>query len=127
VMFNGVSTNGTGSLRVQIGAGSIDTTGYASTYGSIGSTGVSGGTNGSSGWDIVANSAANTHAGTATLCLVSGNIWVFNSTTSLLSSTNTNITAGNKTALSSVLDRVRITTANGTDTFDAGSINILYE
>ena len=25
------------------------------------------------------------------------------------------------------LDRVRITTVNGTDTFDAGSINILYE
>jgi hypothetical protein len=29
--------------------------------------------------------------------------------------------------LSGVLDRVIITTANGTDTFDAGSINILYE
>jgi hypothetical protein len=34
--------------------------------------------------------------------------------------------AGTKT-LSGTLDRVRITTANGTDTFDAGSINILYE
>jgi hypothetical protein len=30
-------------------------------------------------------------------------------------------------ALSGTLDRVRITTVNGTDTFDAGSINILYE
>lgn len=29
--------------------------------------------------------------------------------------------------LSGTLDRVRITTANGTDTFDAGTINILYE
>jgi hypothetical protein len=29
--------------------------------------------------------------------------------------------------LSGTLDRVRITTVNGTDTFDAGSINILYE
>ena len=26
-----------------------------------------------------------------------------------------------------VLDRIRLTTVNGTDTFDAGSINILYE
>ena len=34
--------------------------------------------------------------------------------------------AGAKT-LSSTLDRIRITTVNGTDTFDAGSINILYE
>ena len=30
-------------------------------------------------------------------------------------------------ALGGTLDRVRITTANGTDTFDAGSINIFYE
>ena len=29
--------------------------------------------------------------------------------------------------LAGALDRVRITTVNGTDTFDAGSINILYE
>ena len=34
--------------------------------------------------------------------------------------------AGTKT-LSGTLDRVRITTTNGTDTFDAGSINIFYE
>jgi hypothetical protein len=30
-------------------------------------------------------------------------------------------------SLGGVLDRVRITTANGTDTFDAGTVNILYE
>jgi hypothetical protein len=36
------------------------------------------------------------------------------------------LTAGSAT-LSGTLDRVRITTVNGTDTFDAGSINILYE
>jgi len=34
--------------------------------------------------------------------------------------------AGSKT-LSAQLDRIRITTVNGTDTFDAGSINIMYE
>jgi hypothetical protein len=37
-------------------------------------------------------------------------------------------TLGNASvALSGTLDRVRITTVNGTDTFDAGTINILYE
>jgi len=34
---------------------------------------------------------------------------------------------GSSISLSGTLDRVRITTVNGTDTFDAGSINILYE
>ena len=29
--------------------------------------------------------------------------------------------------LSGALDRVRITSSNGTDTFDAGSINIMWE
>jgi hypothetical protein len=29
--------------------------------------------------------------------------------------------------LAGVLDRVRITTVGGTDTFDAGSINLLWE
>jgi hypothetical protein len=35
------------------------------------------------------------------------------------------ITAGYK-SLSATLDRVRITTVNGTDTFDGGEINIAY-
>lgn len=29
--------------------------------------------------------------------------------------------------LPGTLDRIRITTVNGTDTFDAGSVNIMYE
>jgi hypothetical protein len=46
---------------------------------------------------------------------------------SAVTTTNTILAAGVKAALSGTLDRVRITTVNGTDTFDAGSINILYE
>jgi hypothetical protein len=126
VMFNGVSTSGSSYFRIQIGSGSIDTSGYASTNGTVGSTGVSGGSGGSAGWEII-SAAASTSSGSATLQQVSGNIWVFNSLTSSITTVNTNITAGNKTALSGALDRVRITTVNGTDTFDAGSINILYE
>jgi hypothetical protein len=34
---------------------------------------------------------------------------------------------GGSIALAALLTAVRITTVNGTDTFDAGSINILYE
>jgi len=43
------------------------------------------------------------------------------------SGTNTSSIGGTSPALSGTLDRVRITTAGGTDTFDAGSVNILYE
>jgi hypothetical protein len=39
---------------------------------------------------------------------------------------NNTFLSGSKT-LSDTLDRVRLTTVNGTDTFDAGSVNIIYE
>jgi hypothetical protein len=127
VLFNGVSTNGSSFLRIQIGSGSVDTTGYASTNGTIGPVSVSGASGGTAGWDIISNSSANTNSGSATLFLVSLNNWVFNSLTTMTTSVNTSIASGNKSALSGALDRVRITTVNGTDTFDAGTINILYE
>ena len=56
--------------------------------------------------------------------LLTGNTWV--STHSLNSGGESFMGSGSKT-LSSTLDRIRITTVNGTDAFDAGSINILYE
>jgi hypothetical protein len=34
---------------------------------------------------------------------------------------------GFQVSLSGTLDRIRLTTVNGSDTFDAGSINIIYE
>jgi len=47
-------------------------------------------------------------------------------TLALSNTTNMFFTAGS-VALSGAFDRVILTTLNGTDTFDAGSINILYE
>jgi hypothetical protein len=38
-----------------------------------------------------------------------------------------NLSGGISPALSGALDRVRITTVGGTETFDAGSINIVWE
>jgi hypothetical protein len=125
VMFNGVSTNGTSNLQIQIGISTgVETSGY------IGSTSYGGGgatTFNSSGfllYNIMA--AANTLSGTATISLFSSNAWTL---TGLLAMNTLNapcLSAGSKT-LAGTLDRVRITTVNGTDTFDAGSINILYE
>jgi hypothetical protein len=71
--------------------------------------------------------ASTTNSGIATICLLGSNIWTFNSLISAVTTANTILAAGVKAALSGTLDRVRITTVNGTDTFDAGSINILYE
>jgi hypothetical protein len=57
---------------------------------------------------------------------ISGNTWTISGTLGCTGSNAINWCAGAAT-LGSTLDSVRVTTVNGTDTFDAGSINILYE
>jgi len=125
VMFSGVSTSGTSSILIQIGAGSVTSTGYASSGTRFGaSSGATG--NYTTGFGIFQAAAADLIGGAIQLNNHSSNIWVANGTTSATNST-ANMTTSGYISLSGVLDRVRITTVNGTDTFDAGSINILYE
>jgi hypothetical protein len=119
VMFAGVSTNGLTSYQLQLGdAGGIETTGYISSSNSTVSS--------TSGLLVTANAvAANTYQGSAILSLMGGNTWVYQSVISR-NDAFTFAGAGSKT-LSDTLTQVRITTFNGTDTFDAGTINIMYE
>jgi hypothetical protein len=127
-MFNAVSLTGTEALLVQIGdSGGVETTGYAS---SVAFTGTSaGGNNRTDGYVItVSGSATNTYSGAVTIVNISGNNWI--QTGSMIYESTTPISfvllsTGIKT-LSATLDRVRITNT-GANTFDAGSINILYE
>lgn len=127
IMFSGVSTIGTSNIQVQIGAGSVTTSGYVSSIVG-GSTGnLLSGTTATSGFlcvqQLIATFLNNGHL---VLTLANTNLWVASSvmTTSTLAS---GVIGGGSITLGGTLDRVRITTVNGTDTFDAGSINILYE
>ena len=127
VMFSGVSTNGTSAPRVQIGAGSVDTTGYLGSS-SVIASGVLATlfTNGFDFTDNGAQTAAFVRHGSLVLSTLGSNIWTANGTISNSDAGRVFVLAGAKT-LSGTLDRVRITTVNGTDTFDAGTINIMYE
>ena len=128
VMFSGVSTNGTSGILVRLGtSGGIVSTGYISTSVTVDSSGNSAGQTGTAGFNYYNDNAGYAHYGSMALSLEdsTNNIWVSNhvgrlSTTNLLS-------GGGGLTLASVLTQVRITTINGTDTFDAGSVNILYE
>jgi hypothetical protein len=124
VMFNGVSTSGTSVLIVQIGSGSITTTGYLGAAGDIVGAAAANYTTGFGTQS--AGAAAHIRHGSISLKNVSGNIWEADGIIALSQAAQMFSFAGTVT-LSGVLDRVRITTVNGTDTFDAGSINILYE
>lgn len=126
VMFSGVSTNGTSPILIQLGSGSFTTSGYIS-FGINGNTGSLAGASQTAGLAAMnVPVAANTYSGSAIITNISGNIWTYVS--QLGSASNVfGSGAGSSPALSGTLDRVRITTVNGTDTFDAGSINIMYE
>ena len=124
INFSGVSTNGSSDAIIQIGdSGGVETSGY---------TGCNVDSSQSAGVDFSAGfildnlqAAGNAYNGSVTLTLLnsSSNIWAM---TGVLAKTSyVALSAGVKT-LSAELDRVRLTTTNGSDTFDAGSVNILY-
>ena len=124
VMFTGVSTNGTSIVQIQLGSGSFTTTGYlcsgTSVSAAVGAALYTAGfgfgnsraaTVISSGNFVISNLTSNTWSGFGLLARSEGAVIDY---------------SAGSIALGGVLDRVRITTVNGTDTFDAGTVNILY-
>jgi hypothetical protein len=129
VMFNGVSTNGSSVVQIQLGtSGGIQSTGYATETYSVQGAGTLLLT-ATTGHTLTYNAASSDIIrGTATFTLVdAGNAtWVSTSYVQYRTGVVSALSSSIKT-LSGTLDRVRITTVNGTDTFDAGSVNILIE
>jgi hypothetical protein len=126
VMFNGVSLSGTASPLIQLGdSGGIENTGYISSSAVAVDAASSVVSNNTTGFIIRSATATNANSGHMTLTNVSGNIWI--SSHSMKQSTTACMFGGGDKTLSDILTQIRITTTNGTDTFDAGSINILYE
>jgi ABC-type uncharacterized transport system permease subunit len=129
VMFSGVSTNGTSIPLVQLGdSGGIETTGYLGTSTIFRDATAVAGANYTTGFGIGILSAAYVMHGSMVLSLIdsSTNTWASSSNFANSNTAVMTVGAGSK-PLSATLDRIRITMVNGTDTFDAGSINILYE
>jgi hypothetical protein len=127
VMFNGVSTSGTSNYLIQLGdSGGIENTGYTGTSVTTGNSSAGASFNYSAGFLFSFSSAAAVTQGLFTLATLGGNVWTGQGIFGRSDAGSMCQSAGSKT-LSDTLTQVRITTVNGTDTFDAGSINILYE
>ena len=127
-MFNGVSTNGTSLPIVQIGSGSVSTTGYSSETIAVAPTAVGGGGTYIVGFPIIYSFASTfTLKGTMTLTSFSNRIWTSTSQVSYVAGGASTFQEGISPTLPGTLDRIRITTVNGTDVFDAGSVNVLYD
>jgi hypothetical protein len=127
VMIDGVSTNGTSPAQIQIGdSGGFETTGYDIVNGSISGTNLCSLTQYTTGIVVPGLLEPHIRVSITSLIKVNNNKWIV-SGTAVEAITNTISTISGYKDLSSTLDRVRITTVNGTDTFDAGQINIAYE
>jgi len=126
VMLDQVSTNGTSLPIVQIGdSGGVEVSGYLGSAVNI--TNAVTTSNNSTGFKLMDSGAATVvHNGSCILHIASGTTWVFMSNIGNSDVARFCLGAGSK-SLSATLDRIRLTTVNGTDTFDAGTVNILYE
>lgn len=124
VMFNGVSLSATSDILIQLGdSGGIENTGYLGVS-ADGPTLTA--TSYTTGFAIRIGSAAGTVIGSVVITHLTSNTWIASGTLARGTGAVFITSAGSKT-LSDVLTQVRITTANGTDTFDAGTINIMWE
>jgi hypothetical protein len=132
IMLSGVSTNGTSNIIAQLGdSGGIENTGYSASAAIVASTN---NTTRLSKYTTYfgitwTEDASYLNYGNIVFTNVSGNLWTG---TGLCyqeqggGDAHLIMSSGSK-SLSATLDRVRISTAGGTATFDAGTINILYE
>jgi hypothetical protein len=134
VTFNGVSTNGADPLAIQLGtsAGIVTAAGqYNCGFGYIASNGTAQGITITNCFMVTTNftgGAGNLYYGNVLLINISNNNWVMTCTSGTTSGSFQGAsTGGGSISLPGQLDRLRFSTQNGTNTFDAGSVNILYE
>lgn len=128
VAYSGVSTSSTSPLLIQLGtSGGIVTTGY--NQGGWYTTAGGGYNNTTAGFALMGTSysaATNTFHGSYIFNLIGNNTWAGQGLFYVTTNVYYCLCAGS-VALSGPLTTIRNTTTNGTDTFDAGIINVFYE
>jgi hypothetical protein len=126
VMFNSISSNGSSDYLIRVGTSiSIITSGYNSYCNTFNTT--PSGITQTSGFVINESpSSSSSLHGNVTITKMSNDTWVL--TGILVSTVSIGISlSGGSVTFVGTLDRINLTTVNGTDTFDAGTINISYE
>ena len=127
VLINGVSTNGTSPVQVQLGTSAgVDSAGYSTQLAIVSGVNMTGVGSSSTGISTVHGLAASARNGHICIALLTGLTWVSCGVVGDASN-NAVATMSSSKTLSGTLDRIRLTTVNGTDTFDAGSVSLLIE
>lgn len=130
IMFKGVSTNGTSLPIIQIGdSGGIETSGYLGACSHLSNAAAVITSAFTTGFGVTGSmGAASVIHGSVVLSLENSAAFSWVSSANIAFSDAAQVsTGGGSKSTSAELDRVRITTVNGTDAFDAGAIAISYE
>lgn len=132
LMIASASTNGTSNYLVQIGdAGGLEVTGYQGSIAAVFNVNTTTCEAIAAGGFTIINSvaAAGSYMGKIVLDLAaaSTNTWIASSMCCRETTAHGVFTMTGFKQLSSTLDRIRLTTVNGTDTFDVGIVSIKYE
>jgi hypothetical protein len=127
VMLLTVSTNGTSGVQIQLGdSGGVETTGYSTSGTAITGTNTCGISAFTSGFVMLGSLAGASRSGAIVFTNIATNYWVGIGNIDEQGGAQAGYTQGYK-EVSATLDRIRLTTVNGTDAFDAGLVNIIYE
>lgn len=125
-LFSGLSTNGNSGIRIRLGTvGGLINTGYASSNTSFAAA-ISTANNTDGFYLYTGSTAADVRHGRMTLSLLASNTWVEDHMIGFSNAANGNMGAGSIN-VGAALTQVQISTANGTDVFDAGTVNITWE
>lgn len=129
ISLSGVSTSGSSPTLVQLGSGSVQSTGYnaAATSVSVGTGNSTSYATSTAGFPIFRNSSGNVASGNITLVNLGSNTWIASGLVYGGTGTSQTSQTGGTVTLSGAIDRINLTSANGTDTFNAGLANIIIE
>jgi hypothetical protein len=131
VMFTGISVSGTSLIQTQLGtSGGVQTSGYSGMYIGGAQSGAQQAVSVTTGIPTgMYQTAAGLHYGQIIICLLESatGTWAYSGMSTSPAAPAVAYSLGGAKTLSGTLTQVRITTVNGTDTFDAGTINIIYE
>jgi hypothetical protein len=130
MQLSGISLSGTSYIQIQLGtSGGFVTSGYSSGVAALTSAG--GGLGAAAVTTGFYTTGSTTQTDTASgvyfISNLSGNIWTYAGTGVRTGNVATYLNSAAPLSLGGVLTQIRISSGNGTDTFDAGSVNILYE
>lgn len=127
VMLNGVSTNGISPLRIQLGGGSVESSGYIgySARQAVAGNNYNAAVSGFELSDGIID--VDTRTGSYMFNHFGSNLWIVCGGSTGANGENLSASLYGSKTTASTLDRIRLTTVNGTDTFDAGSAALLLE